>query len=305
MINLKTLEVFYWIVELGGFRKAAEYLHTTQPAISARIAQLEDELKVQLLDRSKGRTRPTAKGRELMVYARRLFDLHSEMMADVTDKRVARGVVKIGAADVIAYSWLPKLIAEISTAYPLVSLEIAIDTSQTLHAQLLAKILDIALIAGPVIDPQVDNVPLGIYELAWVASPALGLPSKQPLTLEDLAQWPLITFSRDTNAYLGLSELLAGAHVHANRVYTAGSMVSIIRLVLDRVGVGILPPEALVAEFAAGTLVRLNIDAKLPLTPFTASYRKGTNTAVLASIADMASELATRRAEIAARHSIA
>ena len=296
MVNLKSLEVFYWIVELGGFRKAAEHLHTTQPAISARIAQLEAELQVQLLDRSRGQTRPTTKGRELMVYARRLFDLHSQMMADVTDTRVARGTIRIGAADVIAYTWLPKLISEISTTYPLVSLEISVDTSQTLHTQLLAKALDIALISGPVIDPQIENVSLGTYELAWVASPSLGLPRDQQLTLADLAQWPLITFSRDTNAYLGLTELLASSGVHASRVYTAGSMVSIVRLVLDRVGVGVLPPEALKTEFAEGTLVRLDIvNATLPLTPFTASFRRGANTTVLASIADMASELDMRR----------
>ena len=52
MIDLRTLEVFYWVVKLGGFGRAAEKLHTTQPAGSGRIAQREQSFSIRLLDRS-------------------------------------------------------------------------------------------------------------------------------------------------------------------------------------------------------------------------------------------------------------
>ena len=51
MIDLRNLETFVWVAQLGGFRSAADKLNTTQPAISARIALLEDELGVKLFDR--------------------------------------------------------------------------------------------------------------------------------------------------------------------------------------------------------------------------------------------------------------
>ncbi|MGL1138605.1 LysR family transcriptional regulator, partial [Vibrio parahaemolyticus] len=59
MLDLKSLETFVWVLRLGGFRKAAERLNTTQPAISARVSQLEDELGVSLFDRFGRRVAPT------------------------------------------------------------------------------------------------------------------------------------------------------------------------------------------------------------------------------------------------------
>ena len=54
-MNFKRLETFIWVATLGSFRKAAEHQHTTQPAISNRIAALEDELGVRLFERESGR----------------------------------------------------------------------------------------------------------------------------------------------------------------------------------------------------------------------------------------------------------
>lgn len=56
-LNYKRLETFVWVASLGSFRKAAERLHTTQPAISARIAGLEEELGVKLFEREGGPAR--------------------------------------------------------------------------------------------------------------------------------------------------------------------------------------------------------------------------------------------------------
>lgn len=53
-MNYKRLETFVWVATLGSFRKAAERLHTTQPAISARISGLEEELGVKLFEREGG-----------------------------------------------------------------------------------------------------------------------------------------------------------------------------------------------------------------------------------------------------------
>ena len=62
-IDPRSVEVFYWVVQLGGFRRAADRLHTTQPAVSARIAGLEAALGVRLLERGqRRRVRATAEG---------------------------------------------------------------------------------------------------------------------------------------------------------------------------------------------------------------------------------------------------
>ncbi|KIZ34231.1 LysR family transcriptional regulator, partial [Rhodopseudomonas palustris] len=86
MVDFKAIETFLWVVTLGSFRGAAQKLNTTQPAISQRIAQLESELGVRLLQRDHRVASPTPSGRQMMVYAEKLIGLRSEMLAVVGDR---------------------------------------------------------------------------------------------------------------------------------------------------------------------------------------------------------------------------
>ena len=81
MTDFKAIETFMWVVTLGSFRGAAQKLNTTQPAISQRIAQLENEVGVRLLQRDRRMVLPTPSGRQMMVYAEKLIKLRSEMLA--------------------------------------------------------------------------------------------------------------------------------------------------------------------------------------------------------------------------------
>ena len=67
MIDFRNLETFFWVAKLGSFRGTAEKLNTTQPAISARIAQLEASLDVLLLNRDGRRPTLTVKGVEWQI----------------------------------------------------------------------------------------------------------------------------------------------------------------------------------------------------------------------------------------------
>ena len=71
-MNFEQIRTFLWVAKLGGFRKAAEKLNTSQPPVSARIAALEDRLGAALFERGQGGVRLTAKGRELLSYAEKL-----------------------------------------------------------------------------------------------------------------------------------------------------------------------------------------------------------------------------------------
>ena len=85
MVDFKGLETFVWVATLGSFRGAAQKLHTTQPAISQRIAQLEGELGIKVLQRESRSVTPTPRGRALIVYAEKLLGLRAEMLASVGD----------------------------------------------------------------------------------------------------------------------------------------------------------------------------------------------------------------------------
>src|SRR5690606_16661383 len=118
MVDFKGLETFVWVVTLGSFRGAAQKLNTTQPAISHRITQLEDEFGEKLLTRDSRNVMPTARGRQLLPYAERLLSMRAEMLSVLRDPTEIRGVIRLGVAETIVQTWLPVFIKEVNALYP-------------------------------------------------------------------------------------------------------------------------------------------------------------------------------------------
>src|SRR5436305_14562708 len=105
MVDFKAIETFMWVVTLGSFLGAAQKLNTTQPAISQRIAQLETEVGVKLLQRDRRMVLPTPDGRQMLVDAEKLIGLRSVMLAVVGDQLAMLGVLRIGVAGTIVRMW--------------------------------------------------------------------------------------------------------------------------------------------------------------------------------------------------------
>src|ERR1019366_4594847 len=200
MVDFKSIETFLWVVTLGSFRGAAQRLNTTQPAISQRIAQLEREMGVKLLNRDHRVASPTASGRQLMVHAEKLIGLRSEMLAAIGDRSAMRGVLRLGVAETIVHTWLSQLIKGVNHAYPNLSLEIEVDITSNLRTRLLAQEIELAFLLGPLTAPTISNRVLCDYPVGFLASPSLGL-GKRRLTVHDLAKFPIITFPSKTQPY--------------------------------------------------------------------------------------------------------
>ena len=159
MVDLRSLEVFFWVVKLGGFGRAAERLHMTQPAVSSRVSQIETRFNVRLLDRSSHRSpTPTPKGIELYAYAERMLSLRADLVACLGDKTGLAGTVRVGTAETLVHTLLGALIRQLNALHPQVTPEITVDISPTLQAALLTGELDVALMLGPINEPRVHNV---------------------------------------------------------------------------------------------------------------------------------------------------
>src|SRR5438445_12788166 len=191
MLDFRSIETFLWVVKLGSFRGAAARLNTTQPAISQRIAQLEREMGVRLLNRDHRVASPTPSGRQMMVYAEKLIGLRSEMMAEVGDRSAMRGVLRLGVAETIVHTWLPRLIKSVNTTYPNLSLEIEVDITPNLNARLLAQAVELALVLGPPSDTDVRSRVLRDYPVAFPASPSPGSGNGRR-RVRGLAKFPTI-----------------------------------------------------------------------------------------------------------------
>jgi DNA-binding transcriptional LysR family regulator len=291
MVDFRSLETFLWVVTLGSFRGAAQRLNTTQPAISQRIAQLEREMGVKLLNREHRAASPTASGRQLMVYAEKLIGLRSEMMAAVGDRSAMRGVMRLGVAETVVHTWLSRLIKSVNTAYPNLSLEIEVDITPNLRARLLAQEIELAFVVGPLSASGVRNRVLCDYPVGFLASPALGL-GKAPLTVQDLAKFPIITFPRKTQPYEAVRALFNRPDLPPIRLHASASLATVIHMAIEGLGIAVIPTAIVENQLADGQLQLLSTELKISPLTFSASWLASPDTVAVELIADLAGKIA-------------
>lgn len=293
MVDFKAIETFLWVVTLGSFRRAAQKLNTTQPAISQRIAQLESDLGVKLLQRDRRATVPTPSGRQMMMYAERLIGLRSEMLSVVRDRSATSGVLRLGLSETIVHTWLSRLVEAVNSAYPNLSLEIEVDITPNLRARLLAQEIDLAFLLGPLSASEVRNRVLCDYPNAFVASPSLGLGNGRK-SVHELAKFPIITFPRKTQPYEIVRSLFNRPDLPPIRLHASASLATVIRMAIDGIGIAVIPTAIVEEELASGRLQLLDTDVKIPDLTFSASWLSSPDTLAVELVAELAVQLAQR-----------
>ena len=295
MLDFRSIETFLWVVKLGSFRGAAQRLNTTQPAISQRIAQLEREMGVKLLNRDHRAASPTPSGRQMMVYAEKLIGLRAQMIAEVGDVRAMRGVLRLGVAETIVHTWLPRLIKSVNATYPNLSLEIEVDITPNLSEQLLAQEIELAFVLGPLAGPGVRNRVLCDYPIGFLASPSLGL-GREPLPLSELAKFPIITFPRRSRPYETVRELFNRPDLPPVRLHASASLATVIRLATEGLGIAVIPAAIVENELADGRLRHLATDFSIQPLTFMASWLASPDSVAVERVADLAAQIAQGKA---------
>ena len=287
-LDLRLLTTFFWVIRLGGFRRAAEYLNTTQPAVSSRVTQLEHTIGHRLIDRNRGRGAvPTPMGSQLFEYADRLLRLSDEISAKFLDPALHKGLLRLGVSETISHLWLADLIKGVNRRFPKVAIEVTVDITPRLGEALCEGEIDLAILLGPVEAPEVANLPLCAYPLAFMV-PAESWRDHDFEPVEALCKQPLITFPRATRPFQQIKTLLKERGIADVRIFGNSSILSIIRMTLDGIGIGILPPDAVAAGTTDNRLKVIGSDVTLPDLCFTASYLDVPGNALAAEIAKLA-----------------
>lgn len=290
-MNLKSLEVFYWVVKLGSFNKAATKQNTTQPAVSQRIAALEAELGIKALHRSTRAITLTAKGRVLFDYAERLVALKSEILLKVAEKGALSGTIRLGVSETIVHTWLVDFLEEAQRVYPDINIDVVVDISPSLRPALASGDLDMAFMLGPNTDSELVEEQLCSYELVCVASPALKL-RMQPLSNSEITAHPLITFPKRTYPYTYLRKELTSLERGTPRILTHWSLSTIVRMTEDGFGIGVVPKLAVLKEIRQKRLRIQKTSLRLHNLTFAVAYARDSDEITKTTLATLARSVA-------------
>jgi DNA-binding transcriptional LysR family regulator len=291
-LNLVQVETFYWVAKLGSFQAAADRLHTTQPGVSTRIRQLEQTLGVELFDRSGRSARLTPKGRELVDYAQRLLGLADSIRLRIGDPSALAGRIRLGVADTAALTWLPELLARGRAAFPNLDVELEVNLTLNLLTQLGERQIDLAIVAGPVADPELTVVPLCRYVQRWVAAPRI-IPDTLPLTPAQLAELPIITHTRGSHQHQMILRWFRKHDAEPRRISTCTSLATIVRLTVAGLGASIQTDTVIRREHDAGEIVPIATTTPVQPLEFSAVFPSAEGSIASRMLAELAAEVAT------------
>ncbi|MBF6084284.1 LysR family transcriptional regulator [Nocardia cyriacigeorgica] len=259
-MELRQLRYFVTVVEEGGFTRAAQRLHLTQPGLSAQIRQLERELGQPLLERGARRVTPTEVGAAVLADARAALAA-AERIAHTVDEftGLLRGQVRVGLISGAATEEfdVPAALAAFHDDHPQVGISLTEATSEDMLAAVSRGELDIALIGltGAELDPAIAlDVILDTAVVAAVAAedPSVG----EVMPLRDLRERPLICLPSGTGIHGVFQRACAAAGFAPNIAFEAAAPPLLLRLAAHGLGVAVVPEltDAEAAAFGVRTL---------------------------------------------------
>ncbi len=291
-MNFNQIHSFYLVAQLGTYQAAAERLHATQPAISARIAALETSLNTRLFDRSGYRVSLTPEGRRFLPYAEKLLELQTDALLEVRNAKDLSGVVRIGSSDTMVASWLPNFLLELKETHPGISVEMFVRASPLLQDDLLNQAIDLAFLLGPISAPRVLCRDFCSADMGFVAAPSLGLHGRK-LMPQELRGENFLTFEKLTVPYQDLRQNLKQSGILA-KLSPISALHSITILTRKGLGIGYVPLVAVEDDLDSGCLQTLEIPIEMPTLHFSVCYLDGPHRRMVEAIADAAMDFMKR-----------
>lgn len=290
-IALKQLEAFAAVADLGSFSRAGEWLNTTQPNISSRIATLEARLGATLIDRSGGTIRLTPMGERLLPLARKVLQDVDELIEAAGNDGLFEGTLRLGVTELVAHTWLGELLKALKERFPNVLVELRVDLSSNLSGALFERSIDLALQNGPFRRTASGMVDLGRCPMIWVMSPAYDGPDV-PVSAKALMAHTILMPARGTVPYDQIVEHFAGAPGRQLRMAPSTSLAACLQMTRDGVGVACLPEAMATDAIASRELVLLPYGWRPDDLDFHARFDAASSSHFVREAALMAAEIA-------------
>jgi DNA-binding transcriptional LysR family regulator len=261
-VDLNALAIYARVAEALSFSAAARRLDMPISTVSRKIADLEDSLGVQLIERSTRKLRLTDIGLEVLYEAQRSVET-AEAIDAIVSNRLAevRGRISISAPPSIADSLLAPLLSAFQSTYPLVSVQVMVTERFVDH---IAEGVDLALRVGELKDSALIAIPLLKYRRQLVASPEY-LARHDPLERpRDLQGHRVLAFGTSVAEHRW--SFVRGDEteiVELEPVLAMNDYAGLAQALADGTGVGDLPPVVRPDLMSSGRLIELMPDWRL------------------------------------------
>ncbi len=255
-MTLRQLEVFLAVARAQSFRRAAEQLHLSQPALSQHVRELEAELGTRLFDRLARSVQLTEAGQILQEHAARVFTTLSDAQRAIGELRgLQRGALIIGASSTPGIYVLPRILATFRERYPGIELTLRLGNSEHVERLIRQNQVDLGLVGGHGLTPGEECLAAGLVdELVLVVAPTHPWATGRAIRPERLAGERLLMREAGSATRQVTERALQAAGVRYESGLVLEHTEAIKQAVMAGLGIAFLSAHAVRGEVATGRL---------------------------------------------------
>jgi len=273
-MDLDQLHTFLEIVRLKSFSKAALTCFRTQPAISAQVRQLEQELNATLFDRLGTRISLTTAGKIFADYCEQILDLRRRAQDDINElDKVPRGELIVAANEATCLYVLPDVFGEFKKLFPNVQIHVDRSYGSRVVEAVLDNLADFGICQLPIQEKKLQVVLIHTDELKLIVPPGHPLALASTITPEDLLNHPLLLPKAGTTRSR-LNHWMENVEDNTQISMELDSTEMIKRFVMAGLGISFLSTSSLVEEVREGKLIAISLAPEPMLRRLGLIYRK-------------------------------
>ena len=270
-INLNLLKYFYEAVNVGNITKASEKLIVSQPAITKAIRELENELDVKLLERSKKGVVPTEEGKVLYEHIKDMFQEFNSTLNILENVHSNSGHLYIGATTTNFINFILEELKEFKEKFPNVQIHIVLEELSVLKDMYRLGKLDIVIKNNyEVLDDFVLIKSFEINDKFVVSKHAFPELGEKKYSLHELLEYPFVLLSNITHGRRNFDTFLKEKKIEFKPTYEFNSYSLCKELIKNGFGIGIGNP----IHYLEDDFIIIDTDFALPSRKFNIGYLK-------------------------------
>lgn len=265
--TLDQLRILKAIATEGSFKRAADSLYVSQPAVSLQVQNLERQLDVPLFDRGGRRAQLTEAGHLLLSYGEKILTLCQETCRALEDlQNLQGGTLIVGASQTTGTYLLPRMIGLFRQQYPDVAVQLHVHSTRRTSWSVANGQIDLAIIGGeisPELQDSLEIIPYSEDELALILPPTHALSRLETIQKDDLYRLQFIALDSQSTIRKVIDQVLGRCGIETRRLkieMELNSIEAIKNAVQSGLGASFVSVSAIEKELQMGMLHRAKID---------------------------------------------
>jgi LysR family transcriptional regulator, transcriptional activator of the cysJI operon len=260
-MDVRGLEVFLSVATHLNYTRAGEEVNLSQPSVSVRIRQLENELGVKLFEHLGKKVALTEAGLVLMPHARRVVTALGDARHAIDElSGLERGTLRIGASTTPGMYLIPQIVARFKQRYPKIEIQLGIKDTRQVEEGVIRNEFDFGFVGGHLVGDEIDVLPWLTDQLVLAVAPNHPLARKKSVNIADLRKEKFILRESGSATRAAIATHMRAADLQVEPVIEMENPESVKRAVQSGLGIAFISKFAVETELKARSLVAVTVN---------------------------------------------